>query len=74
MNSKRIIRIIDDLDRMLIDFVVQEKTNAEMAQKTGYSVGCVKRRLTYLFKLFGVRSKVGLIREIFKLDKSLLDI
>lgn len=68
--EKRIITIIDDLDRNIIQFVIQERTNTEMAQKTGYSVGYIKRRLAYLYKLFGVRSKVGLVREFFKFKDS----
>ncbi|OGH96169.1 MAG: hypothetical protein A2104_09015 [Candidatus Melainabacteria bacterium GWF2_32_7] len=66
--SQRMLMTIDDLDKTLIDFVIQEKTNTEMAEKTGYSVGYVKRRLAYLFRLFGVKSKVGLVREIYKFN------
>ena len=64
--NQRMLVTIDELDKSLIDFVFQEKTNTEMAEKTGYSVGYIKRRLTYLFRLFGVKSKVGLVREIYR--------
>lgn len=74
MNFKHSIKIINDLDRKLIEFVIQEKTNPEMATKTGYSIGYIKRRLAYLFRLFGVKTKVGLVREVFKMDKSWLNL
>ncbi|EKE02142.1 MAG: hypothetical protein ACD_20C00419G0005 [uncultured bacterium] len=64
--NQRMLVTIDELDKSLIDFIFQEKTNTEMAEKTGYSVGYIKRRLTYLFRLFGVKSKVGLVREIYR--------
>jgi DNA-binding CsgD family transcriptional regulator len=68
--NKHLSRTINELDKTLIGFVIQEKTNTEMAQKTGYSIGYIKRRLAYLFRLFGVKTKVGLVREIFKFSKS----
>ena len=73
MHFKNLLKSTDELDKTLIHFVINEKTNIEMAEKTGYSVGYIKRRLTYLFKLFGVKSKVGLVREIIGFDKSILD-
>lgn len=69
-----IFKTIDELDKILIDFVIQEKTNIEIAEKTGYSLGYIKRRLAQLFRLFKVKSKVGLVREIFKFNKSSINL
>jgi DNA-binding CsgD family transcriptional regulator len=70
MMERRTIRIIenaiDNFDYSLIQFVIQEKTNDEIARKTGFSIGYIKRRLRFLFKLFKVKTKVGLVRETLK--------
>lgn len=68
-NKKSVLEIMNDFDHSLIRFVIQEKTNTEMAEKTGYSVGQIKKRLKYIFRQFGVKTKVGLVREMLKLNK-----
>ena len=54
------------IDRVIIECVIMEKTNEEIVRETGYSLGYIKRRLAYLFKLYNVKSKVGLVREVIK--------
>lgn len=56
----------EELDREIINFVIFEKSNKEIAEKTGYSVGTIKFRLGLLFKQLGVKTKAGLVREIFQ--------
>jgi len=56
----------EDLDKEIINFVIYEKSNKEIAEKTGYSLGTIKLRLRILFKEHGVKTKAGLVREIFK--------
>lgn len=70
MNFEFEIKTKDDLDKKIIIYVFQEKTNPEIAEKTGYSMGYIKRRLHCLFKTYGVKSKVGLVREILRLEES----
>jgi len=59
---------LQELDKKIIHFVIYEKSNKEIAEKTGYSVGTIKFRLSILFKSYGVKTKVGLIREFFKIN------
>ncbi len=59
-----------NLDETIISYLLNEKTNTEIANETGYSMGYIKRRLSYLFKLYGVKTKVGLVREILRLDQT----
>ena len=56
----------EELDKEIINFVVFEKSNKEIAEKTGYSIGTIKVRLSVLYKQHGVKTKAGLVREIFK--------
>jgi len=56
----------EELDKEIINFVIYEKSNKEIAEKTGYSLGTIKMRLSVLFKAHGVKTKAGLVREIFK--------
>jgi len=56
----------EELDREIINFVIFEKSNKEIAKKTGYSIGTIKFRLGVLFKKHGVKTKAGLVREIFQ--------
>ncbi len=57
-----------NLDETIITYLLNEKTNTQIASETGYSMGYIKRRLSYLFKIYGVKTKVGLVREILKLE------
>jgi DNA-binding CsgD family transcriptional regulator len=56
----------EELDKEIINFVIFEKSNKEIAEKTGYSIGTIKFRLSILFKQHGVKTKAGLVREIFQ--------
>lgn len=57
---------ISEEDKKIISGIINEKNNYEIADEVGYSIGGIKRRLEKLFKMFGVRGRVGLIREFFK--------
>lgn len=56
----------EELDREIINSVVFEKSNKEIAEKTGYSIGTIKFRLGILFRQHGVKTKAGLVREVFQ--------
>lgn len=56
----------EELDKEIINSVIFEKSNKEIAEKTGYSIGTIKFRLGILFKQHGVKTKAGLVREIFQ--------
>jgi DNA-binding CsgD family transcriptional regulator len=56
----------EELDREIINSVIHEKSNRQIAEKTGYSIGTIKFRLGLIFKCYGVKTKVGLVREIFQ--------
>lgn len=58
----------EELDKEIINFVIYEKSNKEIAEKTGYSLGTIKLRLGILFRQHGVKTKAGLVREIFQKD------
>ena len=58
--------VVDTLDERVIYSVIEEKTNSEIAEELGYSLGFIKRRLAYLFDVYGVKTKVGLVREVLK--------
>lgn len=62
----------DQIDKEIIICIFKEKTNQEIAQRTGYSMAYIKKRLNYLFRIYGVKSKVGLVREIFKDNSNIL--
>jgi len=53
-----------ELDREIVDSVIREKTNREIAEATGYSLGTIKFRLGIIFRRYGVKTKVGLVREV----------
>jgi len=55
-----------EIDRIIISSIFLEKSNTEIAQTVGYSVSFVKRRIAAIFRQYGVKSKVGLVREILK--------
>ncbi|OGI18065.1 MAG: hypothetical protein A2287_05120 [Candidatus Melainabacteria bacterium RIFOXYA12_FULL_32_12] len=57
---------LDELDKKIVALTIQEKTNSEIADLTGFSSGYIKKRLAFLFKKYNVKTKVGLVREIFK--------
>lgn len=59
-------KTVSDVDMQIIESILEEKTNIEMAEEIGYSLGSVKKRLAYLFKRYNVKTRVGLIREFFK--------
>lgn len=59
-------KTISNVDIQIIESILEEKTNIEMAEEIGYSLGLVKKRLAYLFKVYNVKTRVGLIREFFK--------
>jgi len=54
------------VDRRIINYIISEKTNIEIAQELSFSEGNIKKRLGFLFKMYNVKSKVGLVREIFR--------
>lgn len=57
---------VNEIDKKIIVFILEEKTNIEMAEEIGYSLGAIKKRLAYLFKIYNVKTKVGLVREYIK--------
>lgn len=57
--------VISDEDKKIIEGLIKEKNNYEIAEDIGYSYGEVKRRLKNLFRVFGVKGRLGLIREFF---------
>jgi len=57
---------LDSMDRRIINYIISEKTNIEIAEELSFSEGNIKKRLGFLFKMYRVKSKVGLVREIFK--------
>lgn len=56
----------NELDKEIVNAVIFEKNNKEIADKTGYSLGTIKFRLGLLFKYYGVKTKAGLVREVFQ--------
>lgn len=66
MNLKESFFKYEELDNEIINFVVFEKSNKEIAARTGYSLGTIKFRLKVLFKQYGVKTKAGLVREAFQ--------
>ena len=56
----------EEIDKEIINSVIFEKSNKEIAQTTGYSLGTIKFRLAMIFKQHGVKTKAGLVREIFQ--------
>ncbi len=56
----------EELDREIINSVIFEKSNDEIAKKTGYSMGTIKFRLGIIFRQYKVKTKAGLVREVFK--------
>ena len=56
----------EELDKEIINFVIFEKSNKEIAEKTGYSIATIKLSRGILFKQHGVKTKAGLVRETFQ--------
>jgi len=56
----------EELDKEIVNSVIFEKSNKEIAEKTGYSIGMIKFRLGFLFRQYGVKTKAGLVREVFQ--------
>ena len=54
----------EEIDSRIIDLVIKEKTNKEIAEIIGYSTGLVKFRLLFLFRKYHVKTKAGLVREV----------
>lgn len=48
---------------MIIDLVVMGLTNVEIADRMGYSVTSVKRKLKKIYDVHNVRGRVTLVRK-----------
>ena len=68
MNIEESFFSYEELDKEIINFVVFEKSNKEIAARTGYSLGTIKVRLAVLYKQYGVKTKAGRVREVFQND------
>lgn len=58
--------MLTELDRKLIQAIAEEKTNFEIATKFNISVRGVEQKIKKICKKYGVKGKVGLVREFFK--------
>ena len=54
------------IDKIIIDAIIREKTNEEIVEETGYSLSYIKKRLHFLYGVYNVRTKVGLVREVLR--------
>lgn len=54
---------LNETQKEISRLVVEGKSNKEIADSLGYSVGNVKKNLQICFKYFKVKDRVGLVRE-----------
>lgn len=59
--------MLDEIDEIIIRLIASEKTNPEIANITGFSLGYIKRKISRMLKIYKVKTKIGLITKIFKL-------
>lgn len=52
------------VQKEIIDMVMNGMTNTEIAAETGLSTTTVKRRLSELYDMHRVNSRIGLVRKI----------
>ena len=55
---------IDDIDRTIIQRVIEGRTNRNIAREVGLAEGTVKWRLHRLYRRLGVSSRVQFVTEI----------
>lgn len=58
--------MLTEFDRQLIKAIAEEKTNFEIATNFNLSVRGVEQKIKKLCKKYGVKGKVGLVREFIK--------
>jgi DNA-binding NarL/FixJ family response regulator len=66
MDSERGVFQYEQLDRTIMEGIVKEKSNQQIADEVGYSLGTIKFRLGLIYKHLGVKTKAGLVREVFQ--------
>lgn len=50
--------------KKIIEMVVQGKTNQEIGLKLNYTEGNIKKKLHKIYKIFAVKKRAELVREI----------
>lgn len=58
--------MLSELDRQIINAVVEEKTNAEIAKMFNLSVRGVEQKIKRYCQIFKVKGRIGLVREFLK--------
>lgn len=53
-----------ELQKEILHELINGSTNAQIAERIGYSESSIKRRIKELFKLFEVKNRISLVREI----------
>lgn len=54
---------LNDLQKDIINLVIQGKSNKEIGEALGYSPENIKKNLRVCFKYFKVNDRLGLVRE-----------
>lgn len=54
------------MENDLINLILEEKSNPEIANMLNYSMSRIKQKISKLYKKYDVKSRVGLVREIMK--------
>jgi len=55
-----------NIEEQIIALVVDGRTNQEIADEVGYSIGYVKKTLQKAFEKWGVKNRQELVREYLK--------
>ena len=57
---------LNELEKQVLLFVIDGKTNLEIAEEIGYSEASVKRIVKKLFLFYKISKRVDLVREAMK--------
>jgi DNA-binding CsgD family transcriptional regulator len=55
--------LLSNKEKQLINLIINEKTNVEIAEIMGYSPDMIKYLIKRIFKKFKVKNRLGLVRE-----------
>lgn len=54
---------LTELQKVILEELVNGSTNQQIAEKTGYSESSIKRKVKELFNVFNVKNKASLISK-----------
>lgn len=62
--SDKFYGVLDNEQKLIVELLKQGLTNIEIGEELGYSSDSIKKRLSIIYKKFGVKKRIELIYQI----------